>query len=140
MNNYSKISLSENGRTELHDALSLTGAEISVNSLPAGASVPFVHVHRQNEEIYAVLEGKGKAEIDGESIEISRRLGSYCAQSQKTLFRCRRRGYQIYLHTGKRKLPRRLFYGGRGNCAITYIRFSNAKKTEFSPSFLRFMP
>lgn len=64
MNNYSKISLSENGRTELHDALSLTGAEISVNSLPAGASVPFVHVHRQNEEIY------GKAEIDGESIEI----------------------------------------------------------------------
>ena len=70
MNNYSKISLSENGRTELHDALSLTGAEISVNSLPAGASVPFVHVHRQNEEIYAVLEGKGKAEIDGESIEI----------------------------------------------------------------------
>ena len=54
MNNYSKISLSENGRTELHDALSLTGAEISVNSLPAGASVPFVHVHRQNEEIYAV--------------------------------------------------------------------------------------
>ena len=71
MNNYSKISLSENGRTELHDALSLTGAEISVNSLPAGASVPFVHVHRQNEEIYAVLEGKGKAEIDGESIELS---------------------------------------------------------------------
>ena len=87
MNNYSKISLSENGRTELHDALSLTGAEISVNSLPAGASVPFVHVHRQNEEIYAVLEGKGKAEIDGESIEI--KAGdwvSYCAQSQKTLF------------------------------------------------------
>ena len=151
MNNYSKISLSENGRTELHDALSLTGAEISVNSLPAGASVPFVHVHRQNEEIYAVLEGKGKAEIDGESIEIKagdwvriapkakRRF--FAADDEGIKYICIRyfRNY-LYLHTGKRKFPRRLFYGGRGNCAITYIRFSNAKKTEFSPSFLRFMP
>lgn len=30
-------------RSELHDILGLTGAEISCNVLPAGASVPFVH-------------------------------------------------------------------------------------------------
>lgn len=53
-------------RTELHDALALTGAEISCNVLPAGASVPFVHAHRQNEEVYIVLEGTGKLYIDGE--------------------------------------------------------------------------
>ena len=36
-------------RGELHDLLNLTGAEVSCNTLPAGASVPFVHHHTQNE-------------------------------------------------------------------------------------------
>ena len=46
-------------RSELHDLLKLTGAEISCNNLPAGVSVPFVHSHTLNEEIYIVLEGAG---------------------------------------------------------------------------------
>ncbi len=70
-NNFSKISVKEGARTELHDVLSLTGAEISVNTLPAGASVPFVHSHRQNEEIYGILEGEGLAEIDGARVSLS---------------------------------------------------------------------
>ena len=49
----------------------MTGAEISINNLPAGAGVPFVHSHKQNEEIYAVLSGKGKAVIDGETVELT---------------------------------------------------------------------
>lgn len=53
-------------RSELHDLLGLTGAEISFNTLPAGASVPFVHAHKQNEEIYLVLEGAGVLYVDGE--------------------------------------------------------------------------
>lgn len=57
--------------TRLHDILSLTGAEISINHLPAGACVPFVHAHKNNEEIYAILAGKGKAVIDGETIELT---------------------------------------------------------------------
>jgi len=56
---------------ELHDLLSLTGAEISVNSLPAGAGVPFVHSHKKNEEIYGVLSGKGRAVLDGETVELT---------------------------------------------------------------------
>ncbi len=71
MNNFNKVSVAEEARVELHDALGLTGAEISVNTLPAGASVPFVHSHKQNEEIYAVLEGKGYAVIDGEKIGLT---------------------------------------------------------------------
>lgn len=59
MSNYSKINLPSDARVELHDALGLTGAEVSVNSLPAGAQVPFVHSHKQNEEIYAILSGSG---------------------------------------------------------------------------------
>ena len=42
-------------RGELHDLLNLTGAEVSCNTLPAGASVPFVHHHTQNEEVYLIL-------------------------------------------------------------------------------------
>ena len=71
MNNYSKVSVADDARTELHDVLSLTGAEISINNLPAGAGVPFVHSHKQNEEIYVVLSGKGKTIIDGETIELT---------------------------------------------------------------------
>ncbi len=71
MKNFDKVNVKQEARIELHDLLGLTGAEISINTLPAGASVPFVHSHKQNEEIYAVLEGKGTAEIDGEKIEVS---------------------------------------------------------------------
>lgn len=71
MANYAKINIGSEGRVELHDKLALTGAEISVNRLPAGAGVPFVHAHKNNEEIYGVLECKGKAVLDGEEIALT---------------------------------------------------------------------
>lgn len=71
MVNFSKVSMAQDARTELHDKLSLTGAEVSINNLPAGASVPFIHSHKNNEEIYVVLAGKGKAVIDGEDVELA---------------------------------------------------------------------
>ncbi len=70
MANFSKVSVKEDARTELHDQLGLTGAEVSVNNLPAGAGVPFVHSHKKNEEIYMILSGKGKAVIDGETVDL----------------------------------------------------------------------
>ena len=60
MANFTKTTVEKESRTELHEKLSLTGAEISVN--------PFVHSHKQNEEIYGILSGKGKAVIDGEDV------------------------------------------------------------------------
>ncbi len=71
MANYQKLNVTGTERVELHDKIGLTGAEISVNVLPAGACVPFVHAHKQNEEIYIVLEGSGKMVLDGESVELS---------------------------------------------------------------------
>ncbi|SDY42350.1 cupin domain-containing protein [Eubacterium barkeri] len=71
MGHFSKVSVAQDARTELHDQLSLTGAEVSINNLPAGAGVPFVHSHKQNEEIYVVLSGKGKAIIDGERVALA---------------------------------------------------------------------
>ncbi|MDE6605373.1 MAG: cupin domain-containing protein [Clostridia bacterium] len=70
MNNFKKVSIAEESRIELHDTLNLTGAEVSVNTLPAGVGVPFVHSHKQNEEIYAILDGQGIAVIDGESVSL----------------------------------------------------------------------
>ncbi|MDE5614882.1 MAG: cupin domain-containing protein [Treponemataceae bacterium] len=71
MKHYDKISSTDAPRTELHDALGLTGAEISINTLAAGTGVPFVHAHKQNEEIYAILEGTGHAVIDGEEVGLA---------------------------------------------------------------------
>lgn len=71
MTNYAKINVGNDSRTELHEALGLTGAEISINNLPAGANVPFVHAHKTNEEVYAILSGKGKVIIDGEEITLT---------------------------------------------------------------------
>ena len=71
MSTYSVTHVGTDARTELHDVLGLTGAEVSINNLPAGASVPFVHAHKKNEEIYGVLAGSGRVVIDGESVELS---------------------------------------------------------------------
>ncbi len=70
MANYAKTNIGDEARVELHEALGLTGAEVSINKLPAGAGVPFVHAHKQNEEIYGILAGRGWATIDGEEIEL----------------------------------------------------------------------
>ena len=71
MKNFKKVNVSNEARIEWHDQLGLTGAEVSINNLPQGVSVPFVHSHKKNEEIYVVLSGKGKAVIDGETIELT---------------------------------------------------------------------
>lgn len=71
MSNYSKAHVADGApRTELHDILALTGAEVSVNNLPAGTVIPFYHKHKENEEIYFIVAGKGFMEIDGEKIEL----------------------------------------------------------------------
>lgn len=46
MASYTKMTVGKENRTELHEKLALTGAEISLNTLPAGANVPFVHSHK----------------------------------------------------------------------------------------------
>ena len=71
--NYNVVSLGDAGkagRVTLHDQLSLTGSEISLNELPAGASVPFAHAHKRNEEVYIILGGKGLFSIDGEEFTV----------------------------------------------------------------------
>ena len=60
----------ENGKVFLHDTLSLTGCEISVNTVQKGFKVPFNHKHKQNEEVYIILKGQGCITVDGERIDV----------------------------------------------------------------------
>lgn len=71
MSNYSKTTAGSEPRIELHNTLSLTGAEITINTMAAGTSVPFVHAHKQNEEIYGILSGSGSLVIDNETVPLT---------------------------------------------------------------------
>lgn len=50
--------------------LGLTGCEVSLNRLPAGKGMPFVHSHKKNEELYIVLGGSGTFFVDGEEFPV----------------------------------------------------------------------
>lgn len=58
------------GKTFLGKVLGLTGMEVSFGSLAPGRSIPFLHAHRQNEELYVVLAGQGEMQVDGEVIPL----------------------------------------------------------------------
>ena len=70
MENFKMVDVKDAPRVELHNQLGLTGCEISINELPPKAAVPFVHAHKQNEEVYGVLGGKGQLYIDGQVVDI----------------------------------------------------------------------
>jgi mannose-6-phosphate isomerase-like protein (cupin superfamily) len=58
------------GKYFIGENLGLTGCEVSLNRLPAGKGMPFVHAHKKNEELYIVLRGNGTFFVDGEEFPI----------------------------------------------------------------------
>ncbi|MBC6420881.1 MAG: cupin domain-containing protein [Hormoscilla sp. SP5CHS1] len=52
------------GKVFLNQLLDLTSAEISLNNIPPGKSVPFYHKHWLNEEIYIFVRGQGEFQVD----------------------------------------------------------------------------
>ena len=122
MANYKKTTVGSENRTELHEKLSLTGAEISLNQLPAGASVPFVHAHKENEEIYGVLSGKGKAVIDGEEIGLF--VGDWLKIPPRSkapvLCRTRFRDF-LHLHPGEGELSYSFYSHGCRSSLISAL-------------------
>jgi mannose-6-phosphate isomerase-like protein (cupin superfamily) len=58
------------GKYFIGEELGLTGCEVSMNRLPAGKKMPFVHAHKKNEELYIVLRGSGTFFVDGEEFPI----------------------------------------------------------------------
>lgn len=58
------------GKHFLKDEIGFTGCEISVNSMAPGASMPIYHQHKQNEEIYIFIQGKGEVQVDDEIVDV----------------------------------------------------------------------
>lgn len=59
------------GKYFIGKELGLTGCEVSLNRLPAGKGMPFVHSHKKNEELYIVLGGTGIFYMDGDEFPVS---------------------------------------------------------------------
>jgi len=58
------------GKVFTRDSLGLTGCEISLNLVKPGQGMPFLHAHRQNEEVYIVVAGNGLFHLDGQELDI----------------------------------------------------------------------
>jgi mannose-6-phosphate isomerase-like protein (cupin superfamily) len=58
------------GKLFMKEPLGLTGVEMSLNRLPSGGEAPFLHRHRNNEELYIFIRGRGRFQVDGEVLEV----------------------------------------------------------------------
>ncbi len=58
------------GKLFLRNEMKLTGMEVSLNKFPAGTEMPFYHKHKENEELYLFIKGKGQFQIDGETVDV----------------------------------------------------------------------
>ena len=59
------------GKLFLKEHAGGTGAEASLNRLPPGGSVDFLHRHRRNDEWYLFAAGAGEFVVDGETFTVA---------------------------------------------------------------------
>jgi mannose-6-phosphate isomerase-like protein (cupin superfamily) len=59
------------GKLFLREVLGSAGLEMSLNVVPPGKGIPFLHRHRQNDEVYVVVGGRGQFLVDGECIDVA---------------------------------------------------------------------
>lgn len=75
------------GKQFVKDATCATSCEISFGTLPTGTSVPFFHSHKDNEENYIILSGKGKFQVNDEVFDIAEgsiiRVSTNCDRNLK---------------------------------------------------------
>ncbi|MCI1274380.1 MAG: cupin domain-containing protein [Clostridiaceae bacterium] len=64
------LGLKSTGKIFLKNILNLTGAEISLNYIPENTKAAFLHTHKENEEVYIVLQGNGEFIINDNKLKI----------------------------------------------------------------------
>src|SRR5262245_32637826 len=73
------------GKLFLRSLVGSAGLEMSLNVVPPGKGIPFLHRHRENEEVYVVVGGRGQFLVDGECIDVQEgsvlRLGPQAARA-----------------------------------------------------------
>src|SRR5215471_4275046 len=65
------VPLPARGKLFLQNLLGSAGLEMSLNVVPSGKGMPFLHRHRQNDEVYVVVGGRGQFLVDGECIDVA---------------------------------------------------------------------
>ena len=58
------------GKLFLRKLLGSAGLEKSLNVVPPGKAIPFLDKHRENDEVYVVVGGRGQFLVDGECIDV----------------------------------------------------------------------
>ena len=66
-----EVPLAARGKLFLRNLLGSAGLEMSLNVVPPGRGMPFLHRHRQNEEVYVVVGGRGQFLVDGQCIDVA---------------------------------------------------------------------
>jgi mannose-6-phosphate isomerase-like protein (cupin superfamily) len=73
------------GKLFLRHLLGSAGLEMSLNVVPPGKGIPFLHRHQENDEIYVVVGGRGQFLVDGACIDVEEgsflRLGPPAARA-----------------------------------------------------------
>ena len=66
----SDVPLPATGKLFLRNLLGSAGLEMSLNVVPPGKGMPFLHRHRENDEVYVVVGGRGQFLVDGECLDV----------------------------------------------------------------------
>src|SRR5215467_3753774 len=59
------------GKLFLRNLLGSAGLEVSLNVVHPGKGIPFLHRHRENDEVYVVIGGRGQFLVDGECVDVA---------------------------------------------------------------------
>jgi mannose-6-phosphate isomerase-like protein (cupin superfamily) len=64
------VPLPARGKLFLRNLLGSAGLELSLNVVAPGKGIPFLHKHRENDEVYIVVGGRGQFLVDGECLDV----------------------------------------------------------------------
>jgi mannose-6-phosphate isomerase-like protein (cupin superfamily) len=66
-----EIPIPAEGKLFLRKLLGSAGLETSLNVVPPGKAIPFLHKHQHNDEIYIIIAGRGQFLVDDEVVDVS---------------------------------------------------------------------
>jgi quercetin dioxygenase-like cupin family protein len=66
-----KLKSEVKGKVFVGEILKSSSTEISFQILPPNTNIPFLHQHKNHEEIYVILKGTGQFQVDETVFEIS---------------------------------------------------------------------
>jgi mannose-6-phosphate isomerase-like protein (cupin superfamily) len=75
------------GKLFVGERLGMTGAEVSLNRVPAGWGMPFYHRHTRNEELFLFVGGEGEMVIGEERVPVREGTLVRVAPSADRIFR-----------------------------------------------------